>query len=64
MRAIFWLVCNIAASGPLLLVVDDAHWVDASSLRSQPSAPVVTVPKAVVEPSSVNHIRPSGPRVM
>ena len=34
MRAIFWLACNVAASGPLLLVVDDAHWVDASSLRA------------------------------
>ena len=27
-------------------------------------APVVTVPRAVVAPSSVNHIRPSGPSVM
>jgi DNA-binding CsgD family transcriptional regulator len=34
MRAIFWLACNVAVSGPLLLVVDDAHWVDASSLRA------------------------------
>jgi DNA-binding NarL/FixJ family response regulator len=34
MRAIFWLACNLAACGPLLLVVDDAHWVDASSLRA------------------------------
>src|SRR5262249_12600242 len=27
------LACNLAASQPLLLVVDDAHWADEPSLR-------------------------------
>ncbi len=32
-HAIFWLTCNLAARQPLALVVDDAHWADAESLR-------------------------------
>jgi DNA-binding CsgD family transcriptional regulator len=34
LRAIYWLASNLAETAPLLLVVDDAHWVDASSLRA------------------------------
>jgi DNA-binding CsgD family transcriptional regulator len=30
---LFWLTANIAAEGPLLLVIDDLHWCDRSSLR-------------------------------
>jgi DNA-binding CsgD family transcriptional regulator len=32
-HAIFWLVAGLCARGPLLIVVDDAHWGDASSLQ-------------------------------
>ena len=34
LRAIYWLACNLAEAGPLLLVLDDAHWADPSSLRA------------------------------
>ena len=34
LHAIHRLVVNLAAAGPLLLAVDDAHWADASSLRA------------------------------
>ena len=30
---LYWLAANLAAEQPLLLVVDDAHWADAPSLR-------------------------------
>ena len=30
---LFWLTANVAAEGPLLLVVDDLHWCDRASLR-------------------------------
>lgn len=33
-HGLYWLVSNVAASGPLLLCVDDAHWADAPSLRA------------------------------
>lgn len=29
-----WLVAHLADDGPLVLLVDDAHWADASSLRA------------------------------
>src|SRR5215470_16841594 len=32
-RGLVWLAVNLAARGPALLVVDDAHWADAPSLR-------------------------------
>lgn len=32
-HGLFWCVANLAERGPLLLTVDDAHWVDAPSLR-------------------------------
>jgi DNA-binding CsgD family transcriptional regulator len=33
LHGLYWLAANIAATSPLCLVVDDAHWADASSLR-------------------------------
>ncbi|MEA2125805.1 MAG: hypothetical protein QOI80_2587, partial [Solirubrobacteraceae bacterium] len=34
LHALFWLVANLAAEQPLLLVVDDLHWLDEASLRA------------------------------
>lgn len=33
LHSLYWLTSNLAARRPLLLVVDDAHWCDAPSLR-------------------------------
>jgi DNA-binding CsgD family transcriptional regulator len=33
LHGLYWLVANFADEGPLLLVVDDAQWVDEPSLR-------------------------------
>jgi DNA-binding CsgD family transcriptional regulator/transposase-like protein len=33
LHGLYWLCVNLAADGPLALVVDDAHWVDGPSLR-------------------------------
>ena len=33
LHGLYWLCANLAAEQPLLLLVDDAHWADASSLR-------------------------------
>jgi DNA-binding CsgD family transcriptional regulator len=33
LHGLYWLCANLAAGRPLCLVVDDAHWADASSLR-------------------------------
>jgi DNA-binding CsgD family transcriptional regulator len=32
LHGLYWLCANLAAAGPLCLVVDDAHWADAASL--------------------------------
>jgi DNA-binding CsgD family transcriptional regulator len=32
-HGLYWLAANLAASGPLLLLVDDAHWLDRGSMR-------------------------------
>ena len=32
-NGLYWLVANFAAFGPLLLLIDDAHWADVPSLR-------------------------------
>jgi DNA-binding CsgD family transcriptional regulator len=32
-HGLYWLVDNLSAQSPVLLVVDDAHWSDPSSLR-------------------------------
>ena len=33
MHGLYWLTANLAARQPVLIVVDDAHWADAASLR-------------------------------
>ena len=33
LHGLYWLCANLAADDPLCLVVDDAHWADAASLR-------------------------------
>ena len=33
LNALYWLMSNLAESGPVLLAVDDAHWSDEPSLR-------------------------------
>ena len=33
MHGLYWLCANLAAARPLYVVVDDAHWADAPSLR-------------------------------
>jgi len=33
LHGLYWLCANLGAAGPLCLVVDDAHWADAASLR-------------------------------
>ncbi|MEU4239821.1 AAA family ATPase [Actinoplanes sp. NPDC026619] len=32
-HGLVWLACGLAERGPTLLVIDDAHWADAPSLR-------------------------------
>lgn len=34
LHALQWVVANLADDGPLLLVLDDAHWGDGASLRA------------------------------
>lgn len=33
LHGLYWLCANLTAVGPLCLIVDDAHWADAPSLR-------------------------------
>ena len=33
LHGLYWLSANLAAQGPLCLIVDDAQWADAPSLR-------------------------------
>ena len=33
LHGLYWLCANLAAKGPLCLVIDDVHWADAASLR-------------------------------
>ena len=33
MHGLFWLLSNLAESGPVLIAIDDAHWADRPSLR-------------------------------
>jgi DNA-binding CsgD family transcriptional regulator len=33
LHGLYWLAANLAAAGPVALLVDDAHWSDAASLR-------------------------------
>jgi tetratricopeptide (TPR) repeat protein len=32
-HALFWLLAELSAAGPLLLAIDDAHWIDPASGR-------------------------------
>jgi DNA-binding CsgD family transcriptional regulator len=32
-HGLYWLVANLAETGPMALVVDDAHWLDRQTLR-------------------------------
>ncbi|BEP11788.1 AAA family ATPase [Acidothermaceae bacterium B102] len=34
LHGIYWLATNLAEQGPMVLAVDDLHWVDASSVRA------------------------------
>ena len=36
LHGLYWFTANAAAQGPLLLLIDDAHWCDAPSLRWLP----------------------------
>jgi DNA-binding CsgD family transcriptional regulator len=33
LHGLYWLAANLAARGPILIAVDDAHWTDEPSLR-------------------------------
>lgn len=33
LRGLTWLITNLAADGPVALLIDDAHWADSESLR-------------------------------
>src|SRR5690242_6167008 len=33
LHGLYWLTLNLAEQAPLLLAIDDAHWVDEASLR-------------------------------
>jgi len=33
MHGLYWLAANLAARRPVMLAIDDGHWVDAASLR-------------------------------
>jgi DNA-binding CsgD family transcriptional regulator len=33
LHGLYWLVADLAARSPLALIVDDAHWLDAASVR-------------------------------
>jgi DNA-binding CsgD family transcriptional regulator len=34
LHGLYWLIANLAATRPLALLVDDAHWADAPSMRA------------------------------
>ncbi|ADB53626.1 ATP-binding protein [Conexibacter woesei] len=34
LHGLHWLIANLADAGSLLIVIDDAHWADAASLRT------------------------------
>ncbi|GAA4904714.1 regulatory LuxR family protein [Actinomycetospora succinea] len=63
LHGIYWLVANLAERGPVLLVVDDAHVADASSLRALAyvARRVAELPVAIVlaAQSPVDHVEPA-----
>lgn len=50
LHGLYWLISDLAAAGPLLLTVDDAHWADAQSQRhlAHLAARVADLPVALV----------------
>lgn len=58
LHGLYWLIANLADTGPLLLAVDDAHWADASSLRALAylARRIADLPVALVVAA-----RPTGP---
>ena len=65
MHALHWLVINASQEGSIMLMVDDAHWSDASSLRALAATlagRVASLPVAVVvvflphEPGGPDHL--------
>ena len=66
-HGLYWLVANLAARGPLVIAVDDAHWADAPSLRwlahlgarieSLPVALLLAVRDGPGEPAMVGELR-------
>ena len=33
MHGLFWVLSNLAETGPVLIAIDDLHWADRASLR-------------------------------
>ena len=66
-HGLYWLVANLAAGSPLMIVVDDAHWADEPSLRwlAHLAARIDGLPVAVLlavrggpdEPATLNELR-------
>lgn len=66
-HGLFWCVANLAERRPLLLVLDDAHWFDAASLRFALylARRVGDLPVAIVVATREDELRsaPSGPHL-
>ena len=66
-HGLYWLVANLAAGSPLMIVVDDAHWADEPSLRwlahlaaridGLPVALLLAVRGGPDEPATLNELR-------
>jgi len=73
MHGLYWLVANLAARGPLVIAVDDAHWADPPSLRwlahlaarvdGLPAALFLAVRDGPDEPDLVGELRAAGTRL-
>jgi predicted ATPase len=63
LHGLYWLTANVAARGPLLLAVDDAHWADEASLRflAYLARRVETLPVALVIGTRVEEEAATGP---
>ena len=61
MHGLYWLTANLAARGPLVLAVDDAHWADAPSLRwlSHLAARIASLPVVLLLGSRSGPDQPS-----
>ena len=67
MHGLYWLVANLAARGPLVIAVDDAHWADAPSLgwlahlgariEGLPVALLLAVRNDPAEPAVIGELR-------